>query len=82
MIIWLVVLPILSAAKIKDSVYKFGCGFQIENDPKTIEKAALKISKMKREEIRKIGKKGIDQIQNYTYENLAKNYMIIFNNFE
>lgn len=76
-------LPILSASgKIKDSVYKFGCGLQIENNPKAIEKAILKISKMKREEIRKMGKKGIDQIQNYTYENLAKNYMTIFNNFK
>ena len=33
-------LPILSASgKIKDSVYKFGCGFQFENTPKAIEKA-------------------------------------------
>lgn len=76
-------LPILSASgKIKDSVYKFGCGLQIENTPKAIEKAILKISNMKREEIRKMGKKGIDQIQNYTYEHLAKDYMTIFNNFE
>lgn len=76
-------LPILSASgNIKDLVFKYGCGFQIENSEKAIEKAILKISKMKREEIRKIGKKGIDQIQSYTYENLAKNYMTIFNNFE
>ena len=76
-------LPILSASgKIKDSVFKFGCGFQFENTPKAIEKAILKISKMKRQDFRSMGQKGLDQIQNYTYENLAKNYITIFNNFE
>ena len=76
-------LPILSASgKIKDSVFKYGCGFQFENTPKAIEKAILKISKMKRQDFRSMGQKGLDQIQNYTYENLAKNYITIFNNFE
>ena len=76
-------LPILSASgKIKDSVFKFGCGFQFENTPKAIEKAILKISKMKRQDFRSMGQKGLDQIQNYTYENLAKNYITIFNNVE
>ena len=76
-------LPILSASgKIKDSVFKFGCVFQFENTPKAIEKAILKISKMKRQDFRSMGQKGLDQIQNYTYENLAKNYITIFNNFE
>ena len=76
-------LPILSASgKIKDSVYKFGCGLQFENTPKAIEKAILKISKMKRQDFMSMGQKGLDQIQNYTYENLAKNYIAIFNNVE
>lgn len=76
-------LPILSASfRIKDSVYKFGCGIQFENTPKAIEKAILKISKMKRQDFRSMGQKGLDQIQNYTYENLAKNYITIFNDFE
>lgn len=76
-------LPILSASgKIKDSVFKFGCGFQFENTPKAVEKAILKISKMKRQDFRSMGQNGLDQIQNYTYENLAKNYITIFNNFE
>jgi len=76
-------LPILSASgKIKDSVYKFGCGLQFENNSKAIENGILKISKMKRQEFRLMGQKGLDQIQNYTYENLAKNYIAIFNNFE
>jgi glycosyltransferase involved in cell wall biosynthesis len=76
-------LPILSASgKIKDSVYKFGCGLQFENNSKAIENGILKISKMKRQDFRLMGQKGLDQIQNYTYENLAKNYIAIFNNFE
>jgi len=76
-------LPILSASgKIKDSIFKYGCGFQFENTPKALEKAILKISKMKRQDFRSMGQKGLDQIQNYTYENLAKNYITIFNNFE
>ena len=76
-------LPILSASgKIKDSVYKFGCGLQFENNSKAIENGILKISKMKRQDFRLMGQKGLDQIQNYTYENLAKKYIAIFNNFE
>ena len=76
-------LPILSASgKIKDSVYKFGCGLQFENNSKAIENGILKISKMKRQDFRLMGQKGLDQIQNYTYENLAKKYITIFNNFE
>ena len=76
-------LPILSASgKIKDSVYKFACGLQFENNSNAIENGILKISKMKRQDFRLMGQKGLDQIQNYTYENLAKNYIAIFNNFE
>ena len=76
-------LPILSASgKIKDSVYKFGCGLQFENNSNAIEKSILKISKMKRQDFRLMGQKGLDQVKNYTYENLAKNYITIFNNFE
>jgi len=76
-------LPILSASgKIKDSVYKFACGLQFENNSNAIENIILKISKMKRQDFRLMGQKGLDQIQNYTYENLAKKYITIFNNFE
>ena len=76
-------LPILSASdKIKDSVYKFGCGLQFENNSNAIKNVILKISKMKRQDFRLMGQKGLDQIHNYTYENLAKNYITIFNNFE
>lgn len=74
-------LPILSASnKIKDLVSKFGCGLQIENTPKDIENAILKISKMKREKMRLMGKKGIDQIENYSYDVLAKKYLTVLNN--
>ena len=74
-------LPILSASnKIKDLVSKFGCGLQIKNTPKDIENAILKISKMKREKMRLMGKKGIDQIENYSYDVLAKKYLTVLNN--
>jgi len=76
-------LPILSASgKIKDSVYKFGCGLQFENNSKAIEKGILKISKMKRQDFRLMGQKGLDQIENYSYDVLANKYKSIFNNFQ
>jgi len=76
-------LPILSASgKIKDSVFKFGCGLQIENDSKAIEKGILKISKMKRQDFRLMGQKGLDQIETYNYQHLSKKYITIFNNFK
>ena len=76
-------LPILSASnKIKDSVSKFGCGLQIENTPEAIENAIMKISKIKRDSLRIMGKKGLDQIENYTYKVLAKKYLTVFKNFE
>ncbi len=72
-------LPILSASgQIKDAVFKFGCGFQFENNTKAIESAVLKISKMQRENIRLLGQRGLDKIENYTYEVLAKKHLTIF----
>ena len=64
--------------KIKDLVSKFGCGLQIENTPKDIENAILKISKMKK---RKMKIKFVDFKKQFEkYDVLAKKFLTVLNN--
>jgi len=76
-------IPILSAQNgINDPVSQSGCGIIVENKPESIRKGINQLLSMRESERIKMGENGREYVKAFTYEELSKKYIQLFDSLK